>query len=186
VGEQLRRLSRLVEDMFLLARADAAQLPLEPERLYLAELVEGCVAESRLVAAAKPVELRVSAPPDLETIGDGRRLRQMLTNLLDNAVRHTPAGGAVSVELAARSGGFEIAVRDAGPGVPEAERERIFERFVRLDASRRAGDGAGLGLPIARVIAEAHGGSLRLERGDASGSTFVVRLPGAADGPHNS
>jgi signal transduction histidine kinase len=83
----------------------------------------------------------------------------------------------VQVELALRSGAFEIAVTDGGPGVPEAERERIFERFVRLDASRRAADGAGLGLPIARTIAAAHGGSLVLQRSDPSGSTFLVRLP---------
>ena len=179
VGEQMRRLSRLVEDMFTLARADVAPLPLEAERLYLDELVAGCVREARLLGADKGVGLAWSGPQDLEVDGDERRLRQMLMNLLGNAVRHTPPGGSVEVELAAHAGGVEISVSDSGGGVPEAERERIFERFVRLDASRGS-DGAGLGLPIARVIAEAHGGSLALARSGASGSTFLVRLPAAA------
>jgi heavy metal sensor kinase len=177
VEEQMRRLSRLVEDMFTLARADAGPLPLEPGTLYLDELVDGCAADARLVAEPKGIEVRTSAPDDVETIGDERRLRQMLANLLDNAVRHTPRGGSVHVELTVRPGAFEIAVTDGGPGIPEAERERIFERFVRLDASRCAADGAGLGLPIARTIAAAHGGSLVVQRSDPSGSTFLMRLP---------
>jgi signal transduction histidine kinase len=183
VERQIQRLGRLVEDMFTLARADAGPLPLEPAPLYLDELVDGCAADARLVAAPKGVEVRTSAPADVETIGDERRLRQMLANLLDNAVRHTPSGGSVQVELAVQPGAFEIAVSDGGPGIPEAERERIFERFVRLDASRHAADGAGLGLPIARTIAAAHGGSLVLLRSAPSGSTFLVRLPAS---PHNS
>ncbi|MFI4943169.1 MAG: sensor histidine kinase [Burkholderiales bacterium] len=177
VEGQIQRLSRLVEDMFTLARADAGPLPLEPAPLYLDELVDGCAEDARLVAAPKGVEVRTSAPDDVEAVGDERRLRQMLANLLDNAVRHTPSGGSVHVELTVRPGAFEIAVSDGGPGVPESECLRIFERFVRLDASRRAADGAGLGLPIARTIAEAHGGSLVLARSDPSGSTFLVRLP---------
>jgi signal transduction histidine kinase len=183
VGEQMRRLSRLVEDMFTLARADVAPPPLEPRPLYLDELVEGCVADARVVGEAKGVELRSSVPTDVETRGDERRLRQMLMNLLDNAIRHTPGGGAVRVELAARPGELQISVSDDGPGIPEAEGERIFERFVRLDAARRASDGAGLGLPIARMIAEEHGGALVLARSDASGSTFLVRLPVPATSP---
>jgi signal transduction histidine kinase len=179
VGEQMRRLTRLVEDMFTLARADVAPLPLEPGRLYLDEVVEACVEEARLLGAAKRVELICTGPQDLEAYGDERRLRQMLMNLLDNAVRHTPSGGSVKVELASLPETLEIAVTDGGSGIPEAERQRIFERFVRLDASRRASDGAGLGLPIARMIAEAHAGSLALSRSDSSGSTFLVRLPAA-------
>lgn len=180
VGEQMRRLGRLVDDMFSLARADAGALPLERGRLYLDELVEASVAESRLVARPKGVRVEWSGPRDVEVAGDERRLRQMLTNLLDNAVRHTPSGGRVGVELAARPDACEIAVSDGGGGIPEPERQRIFERFVRLDASRRATDGAGLGLPIARMIAEAHGGTLALSRSDATGSTFVVRLPSSS------
>ena len=122
--------------MFTLARADVAPLPLEVERLYLDELVDGCVREARLLDARQGVEVTWTGPEDVEVKGDERRLRQMLMNLLANAVRHTPAGGAVRVELTAHAGSLEISVSDSGGGIPAAERERIFERFVRLDASR--------------------------------------------------
>jgi signal transduction histidine kinase len=108
----------------------------------------------------------------------------MLTNLLDNAVSHTPAGGRVTVSLRMESPWIVLEVADTGPGIPPADRHRIFERFVRLDTNKRSGSGgAGLGLPIARWIAEAHGGTLTLAA-DANanattpaGSRFVVHLP---------
>ena len=175
VREQMRRLSRIVEDLFTLARADAAGLPLEPRPLYIDELVADCVKETSLLAPPG-VSLHSRAPTDLELTGDERLLRQMLINLLKNAVLHTAAGGFVRVDLVSHGDAVEIEVTDSGAGIPEAERERIFERFVQLDASRH-GEGSGLGLPIARAIAVAHGGSLVLARSDASGSTFLVRLP---------
>ena len=181
VREQMRRLSRIVEDLFTLARADAAGLPLEMRPLYIDELVADCVKETRLLAPSG-VTLESRAPADLELVGDERLLRQMLINLLKNAVHHTAAGGFVRVNLVSQENAVEIEVTDSGAGIPEAERERIFERFVQLDASRH-GEGSGLGLPIARAIAVAHGGSLVLARSDASGSTFVVRLPSGRAAP---
>jgi heavy metal sensor kinase len=177
VAQQTRRLSRIVEDMFMLARADVAGLPLERGSLYLDELVADCVKETSVLAAPKGVDLDWRGPSDLEAHGDERLLRQMLINLLDNAIRHTPSGGRVCVDLVGRPDAVEVAVTDSGGGIPEDERDRVFQRFVRLDASRRAGEGAGLGLPIARAIAEAHGGTLVLAHSDGSGSTFLVRLP---------
>jgi heavy metal sensor kinase len=177
VAEQARRLSRIVEDMFTLARADVAGLPVDRAPLYFDELVADCVKQTRVLAAPKGVEVDWQGPSDLEARGDERLLRQMLINLLDNAIRHTPAGGRVGVELSHRGDGIELAVTDSGGGIPEVDRERIFERFVRLGGARGAGEGAGLGLPIARAIAEAHGGTLALSRSDASGSTFLARLP---------
>ncbi|HSB62329.1 MAG TPA: HAMP domain-containing sensor histidine kinase, partial [Vicinamibacteria bacterium] len=176
VAGQMRRLTRIVEDLFTLARADAAGLTLERGPLYLDELVADCVEEVKVLAVPKGVALYRKGEGDLEIRGDERRLRQMLVNLLDNAVRHTPAGGWVRVDLVTRADAVELAVTDSGEGVPEGERERVFERFVRLDPSR-PGEGAGLGLPIARAIAEAHGGTLVLARSDGSGSTFLARLP---------
>ena len=104
-------------------------------------------------------------------------LRQMIMNLLDNGVRHTAAGGLVRVELAASNGVVDIAVIDTGSGVPAEDHERIFQRFVRLDPARSRPGGAGLGLPIARTIAEAHGGTLILAASGPGGSRFVARLP---------
>lgn len=176
VHEQMRRLTRIVEDLFTLARADATGLRLEPSLLYLDELVADCVKETRVLAEPKAVALECRGPSDVEIHGDERWLRQMLVNLLDNAIRHTPSGTRVLVDLIAQKDAVDVAITDGGAGIPEAERERVFERFVRLDAAR-TGDGAGLGLPIARAIAEAHGGTLALRRSDASGCTFVVRLP---------
>ncbi len=176
VAEQMRRLSRIVEDLFTLARADASGLPLDEGPLYLDELVADCVKEMSLVASPKGVRLAWTGPGDLPLHGDERRLRQMIVNLLGNAVRHTPARGEVRLDLAVRGPAVELEITDTGEGIPTPDRERVFDRFVRLDPAR-AGEGAGLGLPIARAIAEAHGGALTLARSDASGSTFVVRLP---------
>jgi heavy metal sensor kinase len=183
VSEQMRRLSRIVEDMFTLARADVAGLPLERRPLYLDEVVGDCVKEAMLLAAPKGVGLEWDGPRDLESNGDERRLRQMFVNLLENAIRYTPAGGSVRVTLVNGADTAEVAVTDTGPGIPEPERERIFERFVRLEATHRPGEGAGLGLAIARTIAEAHGGTLVLARSDDNGSVFLVRLPLAAPAP---
>jgi heavy metal sensor kinase len=176
VREQMRRLSRLVEAMFTLARADVAGLALEPRGLYLDELIEDCLKEARLLAEPSGVALHFEGASDVEATGDETRLRQMLMNLLQNAVRHSPEGGRVRVELAVEAGSALIKVEDEGEGIPEADRERVFQRFVRLDPSRH-GDGAGLGLPIARAIAEAHGGQLVLEPGTGLGSRFLIRLP---------
>ena len=118
-----------------------------------------------MLGGPKSVHLDWRGPVDLEVRGDARWLRQMLDNLLHNAIRHTPSGGRVQVDVAVAANAVEVAVTDGGGGIPEADRERIFERFVRLDAAR-TGDGAGLGLPIARAIAEAHGGTLVLARSD--------------------
>jgi signal transduction histidine kinase len=111
-------------------------------------------------------------------------LRRMISNLVDNAVQHSPDGGTVSVGLRHESGRFRITVTDQGPGVPDAQRERVFDRFFRIDKSRsraqRQSGGAGLGLAIARWIAEAHGGTLTLQSSGAQGSCFEISLPRSA------
>jgi signal transduction histidine kinase len=100
----------------------------------------------------------------------------MITNLLDNAVQHTPAGGSIDVVLAAEAGTVTITVADTGPGIPASDRDRVFDRFVRLDPARSTASGGGLGLPIARWIAEQHHGTLALDP-SPQGCVFVVRLP---------
>jgi signal transduction histidine kinase len=175
VREQMRRLTRIVEDLFTLARSDAAPLPLDLQPVYLEEIVGECVADARLLGQSADVRIEWRGSPEVACRGDERWLRQMLMNLLDNAVRHAATGGRVLVELSACEAAV-LTVADDGKGIPEAERERIFERFVRLDPAR-GGEGTGLGLPIARAIAEAHGGRLTLARSDGFGSCFEVRLP---------
>jgi len=176
IAIEARRLTRLVDDMLVLARADAGGYPLHPVPLYLDDLVDECRRAVEVLARERGVALRTSTPGDLPLRGDEHLLRRMLLNVVQNAVTHTRRGGAVSIEVTPNGRQVAIRVRDEGEGIPEADRTRIFDRFVQLDAARR-GAGAGLGLPIARWIAEAHGGSLELEESRPTGSTFVIDLP---------
>jgi signal transduction histidine kinase len=177
VAEQMRRLTRIVDDMFTLARSDAGGLPIAPRPLYLDELVADCVKSARLLGDPKGVAVECCGPDDVELSADETRMRQALMNLLDNAIRYTPAGGRVSVAVERLPDALSIAVTDGGPGIPPADADRVFQRFVRLSPARRDGEGAGLGLPIARTIVEAHGGTLVLAHSDRSGSTFLMRIP---------
>ena len=176
VGTEAKRLSRLVDDMLVLARADAGGYPLHPVHLYLNDLVDECRRAVDVLARERGVAVRASVAADLPMRGDESLLRRMLLNVVQNAVAHTPPGGAVTIDVEPNGHQVAIRVRDEGAGVPEADRVRIFDRFVQLDAARRSA-GAGLGLPIARWIAEAHGGSLELEDSRPTGSTFVIALP---------
>jgi heavy metal sensor kinase len=174
---QTRRLGRLVDDMFVLARADAAGYPLLLRTCFIDEVLEECAGAARVLASATGVRLETSLQNHVVAQADGALVRQLAMNLLENAVKHTPEGGRVRLSLRAAGGCAEIAVSDTGGGIPPSERERIFERFVRLDAARSNTDGAGLGLPIARWIAESHQGTVTLDESGPSGSTFVARLP---------
>lgn len=175
VRAQMMRLSGIVDDLFTLARADSAALPLDRQRFYLDELVMSCVKDAALLAHAKGASVEFLGAEDLEILGDERLLRQMISNLLDNAVRHGSCKTQVRVGLTRLGSTVELAVADSNSTIDVAERERIFERFVRLDPAR-SGEGAGLGLPIARAIAVAHGGSLRLVPG-SPGNTFLAVIP---------
>ena len=176
VARQTERLSRMVDDMFELALSDLDARPLQREEVYLDEIVNECVASARVLAADREVEVAARTPSDVQMQADQSLLRQMILNLVENAVRHTPAGGSVQVAVEADAHQAQIAVSDTGPGVPASDRERIFERFVRLDANGSDG-GGGLGLPIARWVAELHRGTLALESTGAGGSRFVAVLP---------
>ncbi|MFF3154189.1 sensor histidine kinase [Streptomyces sp. NPDC057910] len=173
--DDTERLQRIAADLLLLARLDAhPQPPAEPVDLTLLAAED----TARRRAARVPVELAADAPVPVR--GDPAQLERMLANLVDNAVRHA----RTRVRVAARRDGDDavLEVTDDGPGVPAADRSRIFERFVRLDAARaRESGGTGLGLAIAREIARAHGGELTA--GAGPGATFTVRLPGRPE-PH--
>jgi signal transduction histidine kinase len=174
VAEQSAHLSRLVNAMFLLSRAEARGLPLVLEAIYLDDLVAESVRALRVLAREREITIGAEGATGVSFIGDETLLRQLIRNLLDNAVRHARTGGAVTARLHSTGSAITIRVTDDGEGVPEAQRARIFDRFVRLGSSYA---GAGLGLPIARWIAEAHGGTLVLESSGVSGSVFTVTLP---------
>jgi signal transduction histidine kinase len=176
VGDQSRRLGRLVEDMLVLARADAGGYPLRPVDLYLDEVVADCCRAVDVLAAERGVTIRSDASPETPFRGDEDLLRQLVLNVLQNAVQHTPCGGSVAVRMCRDSGEIKIRIADTGTGIPSADQTRIFDRFVQLDPARR-GHGAGLGLPIARWIAEAHSGTLVLESSGPDGTIFCLTLP---------
>jgi len=178
VGGQARRLGRLVEDMLVLARADAGGYTLLPVDLYLDEMIADCRRAVDVLAGGRGVTIRSAGPSDIPFRGDEDLLRRLVLNVLQNAVQHTPSGGSVAVDIRQDAEAVRIRVTDEGPGIPPADQHRIFDRFVQLDAARR-GQGAGLGLPIARWIAEAHRGTLVLEHSGPGGSTFCVSLPTA-------
>jgi two-component system OmpR family sensor kinase len=184
IDEQSRRLSRIVEDMFTLARADVGRQGLRPCDFYLDELVMEAARAAGVLASRKEVEVVVNPAPETPFHGDEGLLRQMLLNLLDNAVKHTQAGGSVHLGLARSNELLTITVSDTGMGIPDEAQPHIFERFYRVDKARSRAEaahagssGAGLGLSISRWIAEAHGGGLELRRSGADGSTFVASLP---------
>jgi signal transduction histidine kinase len=179
VGGQATRLGHLVEDMLVLARADAGGYPLRPVDLYLDEIVAECRRAVGVIAAERGVTIGAEPCPEIPFRGDEDLLRQLVMNVLQNAVQHTPAGGSVGIEIQRDAGAVVVRVHDSGPGIPAADQRRIFDRFVQLDPSRR-GQGTGLGLPIARWIAEAHHGTLVLERSGPDGTTFCATLPAPA------
>ena len=179
VEQQAARLSRVVDDLFTLARADAGNYPVRATPMYLDEIVDEVVRAARVMASTRNVTLESAAVPSATFTGDEDLIRRMIVNLVDNAVRHTPAGSTVRVELDTTGQGYAIAVKDQGPGVSDEIRPHIFERFFRGDRAPRPGahDGAGLGLALARWIATVHGGDVALARSSPSGSTFVISLP---------
>ena len=180
VHDEAGRLHHVVEDLFLLARANAGERLLVMDELYLDDLASDCVDATRALAARKEIALEFCGDRDLPFRGDESLLRRLLLNLLDNAIKYTPSGGSVEVRTSRVDGGYTVAVSDSGPGVDADARERLFDRFYRASRARQAGEeapGAGLGLAIARSIAEAHGGRLELAATGEAGSTFVLTLP---------
>jgi heavy metal sensor kinase len=187
---EAQRLTHIVEDLFTLTRADAGQYPLAPGNFYLDELLLDCAHSVRTLALAKNITMVTDTPPELPVVGDEPLLRRMILNLLDNAIKHTPTGGQVVLACQRTGGDYAVSVTDSGTGIPTDLQPRIFERFFRADKARsRAendGGGAGLGLSIARWIAEAHHGRLELTRSDSTGSTFTAYLSAAASSAASS
>lgn len=175
IAKQTSRLTRLVDDMLVLARADGGGYPMVAAQVRLDQLVAECVREFGAPAEDRNIALHATVKP-LTLTGDESLLRRMLSNLIGNAVTYTPHGGSVDISLSATDSRLLVRVSDTGPGIPTEDRERVFERFVRLDHARAAG-GSGLGLAIARWIAEAHGGTLRVESSNSSGTVFAASLP---------
>ncbi len=173
-SEETDHLSRLADDLLVLSRANRGRLPVHREEVDLAELIEHAARPFRVRATEAGATLAVHAAPGLARI-DPVRLRQAVGNLLDNALRHVPSGGQVRLRVDRREGAIRIRVEDSGPGFPEDFLERAFEPFARADRDTD-GDGAGLGLAIVRAVAEAHGGSARVENLPGGGAAVTATL----------
>lgn len=174
---QTERLGRLVAQLLDLSRLESGGVPLERRKFRLEPMLERAIRETELNAPGVRLAFTVD-PPDLILDADPERLHQVVANLVENAVRHSPRDGLVSVVARGDGGKVTIEVDDDGPGIPEGEASRVFERFYRADSARSSVDGgAGLGLAIARWIVDLHGGDLRPERRGPHGCRMVVTLP---------
>lgn len=178
---EIECLCRLVEELLVLSRADAGQLAMRAEPCDLAALAATAVRAHAARAEQAGVVLTLEAVGAAPIRGDGDRLRGVLDNLLDNAIRHAPRGTPVEVRVRCVDGRVQAGVHDRGPGLTAEQQAHVFDRFYRAEAARdRNSGGAGLGLAIARIIAEAHGGSLTVASAPGAGATFSLMLPLAA------
>lgn len=182
IRDHAAQLARVTNDLLKLARIEAGKLEVQLGPVNIVDVVELCSETTMLRASRKNIEFEADIPADLPPVrADLRLLREVLQNLLDNAVQYTPSGGKVEIETAVGERDVTVAVTDTGIGIPLADQERIFERFYRVDAARsREEGGTGLGLSIARHIVETLGGRLSVESEVGRGSRFSFSLPKAA------
>jgi len=178
--EELGRLGRLVESLLVLARSDAGELPLRPVEVDVAQVVEGVLEPYQEIAVTRGIRLLSECSASARADADPLWLGRALANLVDNACKFTPQGGQVAVRVGSSDGRICIQVEDSGPGLLPEERARAFERFYRGDAARGGTDGFGLGLSLARDIAQAMGGALMLTSRDGGGTVARLELPAHA------
>ena len=176
IDSESRRMSRLVRDLLLLAKADAGRLSLEKALVELDTVVLEVYNQARVLS--EDVEVHMGHFDQAHIMGDNDRIKQLLLNLVSNALKYTPAGGSVTLAMQRSDKWVDVSVQDTGVGIPAADLPHIFDRFYRVDKARsRKMGGTGLGLSIARWIADAHGGTLLVESEENVGSTFTMRLP---------
>lgn len=190
IRDESLRMTRMVEQLLDLSKIESGQATLARNPVQIDQVLRACAERLSIAAEQAGVRLICECPPLPTTTGDGDRLAQVFTNLLDNALKHTPAGGKITASarvVAEAEGGLtrqevEIAVTDTGQGIPAGDLNRVFERFYQVDKSRaRSRGGTGLGLAICKSIVDAHGGRIWAESVEGLGSRFVVRLPAGGD-----
>jgi heavy metal sensor kinase len=176
--EETERLGKIVESLLAISRLDAGEARMERVEFDLAELARTTSEQMRLLAEDKNISLDCDAATPVEVVGDRARLKQVVVNLLDNAIKYTPAGGSVQVTVSAANGSALLEVADDGPGIPAEALPHLFERFYRVDKARsRQMGGAGLGLSIVKSICAAHGGRVEVQSVEGRGSRFQVAIP---------
>jgi signal transduction histidine kinase len=179
--EEIERLTRIVDGLTLLTKADTGQIKLDFEPVRLSELVRESFADAKILAQPQGVQVNLSACDEVVISGNHDRLRQLLLNLTDNAVKYNEPRGSVAISLSRTSDGAELKITNTGAGVPAESQPRVFERFFRGDASHNNEiDGCGLGLSIAQWIVQAHNGSIQFVSKPGELTTVTVRLPAGA------
>lgn len=181
VHDESKRLTRIVEDLFTLARADAGQFQTDFVQVYLDEILADCVRVVRVLAEKRNISIQIDAVEEMSFEGDEQLLHRMFLNLLDNAVKYNNEGGTIKIETQKIGGDYQITFFDTGIGISTEEQSKIFERFYRADLARSRAEqtetsGAGLGLAIADWIAELHDGKIELVSSNETGSVFAVNF----------
>ena len=176
--EEVERMSLMVEELLLLSKAEQGELKLNISEIQLSKLLEDIYYNGGVLSRGKGITITMNNREDIRIDADEMRLRQVLLNLVDNAVKYTPYGGKVEISLTRDEGHAYVSVRDTGIGIEKEDQEKIFGRFYRVDKSRnREIGGTGLGLSICKWIIEAHGGKISVVSDAGKGSTFTVSIP---------
>jgi heavy metal sensor kinase len=176
--DELQRLVKIVDSLTLLTKADAGQLRLKREPLQLDDIVRDIFADAQILAKPAAIQVQLAACEPITIFGDTHRLRQLLLNLVDNAIKYNVPRGSVTIALNRRDENAELVVTNTGPGIPPESLPRVFDRFFRSDhAHSDTVEGCGLGLSIAQWIVSAHGGQIQIESEPEVKTSVVVRLP---------
>jgi len=175
--EEIDRMSRIIDDLLLLSKADLKEMKLNLEDIALRDLVADVCVDMKIFADNKDVELDVKELEDVKLKGDELKLRRMLWNIVQNGIKYTPEGGKIEIMSYINNGFVCIDVKDNGSGIPESDIKYIFDRFYRGDKSRKRESGSGLGLSISKWIAEAHQGVIEVKSKPLEGSLFTIKLP---------
>lgn len=175
--EEVDRMSRIIDDLLLLSKAETKEIKLNLEDIALRDLILGVCMDMKITAANKGIELQATDLEDVRLKGDELKLRRMLWNIVENGIKYSPRGGTVAISSYVNDGYARIDVKDNGVGIAEEDIKFIFDRFYRADRSRRRETGSGLGLSISKWIAEAHNGTIEVKSKPSEGSLFSIKLP---------
>jgi signal transduction histidine kinase len=176
--DDINSLIRIVDELLTLARFDSKEISLDIRPLYLSSLLTEVVSDMKVLAGQKGIRINLSGEGEISLEADEKQLKKVFVNLLDNAIKYTPSGGAISIGCSHDQSSVKVRISDTGQGIPENELGNIFNRFYRVDKSRSS-PGFGLGLSIAKSLIEAHHGSIEVQSIIDQGTAFIISLPRA-------
>jgi signal transduction histidine kinase len=175
--EEIQRISIIVENLLVLSRYDSQEVPLDKKHFSVTALLQDIIADVKLIADKKGLAIELSADGGYSITADEGQLRRAFLNIIDNAIKYTPAQGRISIAIEKNVAGVQVRLSDSGPGISKENLPFIFNRFFRVDKSRSS-EGFGLGLSIAKSILQAHTATISVDSEYGKGTTFIVTLPG--------